>query len=76
MLIQVESTLKGTQCHRCGRKIDRFHGYDRPIRLRHLPILDQVSGVDRVAANKDWNISCLLQFAQNSYGPFIKRTRQ
>ena len=26
--------------------------------------------------NKDWNISCLLQFAQNSYGPFIKRASQ
>jgi len=35
--IEVESTLHTTQGHRCGRDIDRFHGCDRPIRLRHLP---------------------------------------
>ena len=38
VLIEVESTLQTTQCHRCGRMIDRFHGFDRPIRLRHLPV--------------------------------------
>ena len=38
VLIEVESTLRTTQCHRCGRDIDRFHGFDRPIRLRHLPV--------------------------------------
>lgn len=38
VLIKVESTLQTTQCHRCGREIDRFHGFDRPIRLRHLPV--------------------------------------
>ncbi|HZV83199.1 MAG TPA: ISL3 family transposase [Geobacteraceae bacterium] len=37
-LIEVESTLRTAQCHRCGREIDRFHGFDRPIRLRHLPV--------------------------------------
>ena len=36
--IEVESTWRTTQCHHCGRKIDRFHGFDRPIRLRHLPV--------------------------------------
>lgn len=38
LLIEVESTLRTTQCHRCGQEIDRFHGFDRPIRLRHLPV--------------------------------------
>jgi transposase len=38
VLIEVESTLRTAQCHRCGRTIDRFHGFDRPIRLRHLPV--------------------------------------
>ncbi len=33
VLIEVESTLQTTRCHRCGREIDRFHGFDRPIRL-------------------------------------------
>ncbi len=36
--IEVESTVRTTQCHRCGRDIERFHGFDRPIRLRHLPV--------------------------------------
>jgi len=38
-IITVESTLKGTVCHKCGRKIDQFHGYSRPLTLRHLSIL-------------------------------------
>ncbi|NMQ18896.1 ISL3 family transposase [Candidatus Competibacter phosphatis] len=38
VLIEVESTVRTAQCHRCGRDIDRFHGFDRPIRLRHLPV--------------------------------------
>ena len=38
LLIQVESTRQTTPCHRCGREIDRFHGFDQPIRLRHLPV--------------------------------------
>ncbi|HYQ92161.1 MAG TPA: ISL3 family transposase [Candidatus Competibacteraceae bacterium] len=38
VLIEAESTLQTTQSHRCGRMIDRFHGFDRPIRLRHLPV--------------------------------------
>ena len=39
VLIEVESTLTSTTCRRCGRTISDFHGYDRPIQLRHLPIL-------------------------------------
>lgn len=38
LLIEVESTLKTSLCQRCGQEIDRFHGFDRPIRLRHLPV--------------------------------------
>ncbi len=40
-LIRVESTLKGTNCRKCGRSITHFHGYDHAIRLRHLPIFEQ-----------------------------------
>ena len=38
-IILVESTLKHTHCRRCGRKIENCIGQDRPITLRHLPIL-------------------------------------
>ncbi|RUQ35432.1 MAG: transposase, partial [Candidatus Competibacteraceae bacterium] len=38
VLIEVESTLQTTRCHRCGREIDRFHGFDRSIQLQHLPV--------------------------------------
>jgi transposase len=38
LLIEVESTLTTARCHRCGREIDRFHGFDQPVRLRHLPV--------------------------------------
>lgn len=38
-LITVESTLDYTYCHHCGRKITQCKGHDRPITLRHLPIL-------------------------------------
>lgn len=39
--ITVESTLKGTYCHRCHEKITKFYDYDRPLTIRHLPILGQ-----------------------------------
>lgn len=39
LLIEVESTLSSTTCRRCGRTIRDFHGFDKPIQLRHLPIL-------------------------------------
>ncbi len=41
LLIRVESTLKTTCCRVCGREIDRFHGHDEAIDLRHLLILDR-----------------------------------
>ena len=37
--IKVESTMKGTECRRCGKKIEEFHGHDREIAIRHLSIL-------------------------------------
>lgn len=41
LLIKVESTRQGTRCGRCGREIHHFHGHDRPIQLRHLPLLER-----------------------------------
>lgn len=38
-IITVESTFEHTDCGRCGRKISQFHGHDRLIQVRHLPIL-------------------------------------
>ena len=40
-LIRVESTLKGTSCRKCGKELTHFHGFDQPIRLRHLPVFEQ-----------------------------------
>ena len=40
-LIRVESTLQGTSCRKCGKKLTHFHGFDQPIRLRHLPVFEQ-----------------------------------
>jgi len=37
--ITIESTLKGTNCHRCGNKTTKPYGYDRRLRLRHLSLL-------------------------------------
>jgi transposase len=39
-LIQVESTQKGTSCRQCGRRIEDFHGYDKVVRLQHLPLFE------------------------------------
>ena len=41
LLITVESTLDGTRCRRCGQEIREPHGHDRPLRLRHLPVLER-----------------------------------
>jgi len=40
LLIKVESTRQGACCSRCGRDIHHFHGDDRPLQVRHLPILE------------------------------------
>lgn len=39
-LIRVESTRRGTKCRHCDAEITDFHGYDEPIRLRHLPLFE------------------------------------
>ena len=38
-VITVKSTVEGTSCHTCGKKITKVYGDDREITLRHLPIL-------------------------------------
>jgi transposase len=38
-VITVKSTVEGTSCHTCGKKVTEVYGYDREITLRHLPIL-------------------------------------
>jgi transposase len=39
IIITVTSTVEGTLCHRCGKKITNAYGYGREITLRHLSIL-------------------------------------
>ena len=41
IVITVESTRAYAICSRCGQKTFEFHSYDDPIRVRHLPILEQ-----------------------------------
>lgn len=38
LIITVESTKPGTICYRCGRWIDKFHGHDDWVSVRHLPV--------------------------------------
>jgi transposase len=38
LIITIESTKPGTTCHRCGRWIDKFHGHDDWVSVRHLPV--------------------------------------
>lgn len=39
VIITVRSTIGAAYCYKCGRKINKLHGHDRAIMLRHLPIL-------------------------------------
>lgn len=39
ILLYVESEIKKTVCRVCRKEIDKFHGYDREIKIRHLDIL-------------------------------------
>jgi transposase len=41
LLINVDSTRQGTRWGRCGRAIQHFHGDDRPIPVRHLPLRER-----------------------------------
>jgi transposase len=43
LIITVESTKAGTNCRRCGRWIDKSHGHDDWITLRHLPVFGRPS---------------------------------
>ena len=38
LTITVESTKETTVCRRCGRIIGKFHGYDKWVKLRYLPV--------------------------------------
>ena len=39
IIITVKSTVKEGNCRKCGRRIAKFHGHDKAVTLRHLPIL-------------------------------------
>lgn len=39
MILTIRSTIKGTTCNRCGKLVNKVHGYDDPILIRHLPVL-------------------------------------
>jgi transposase len=43
LIITVESTKKGTHCHRCGRWISRLHGQEGWVLVRHLPVFGRPS---------------------------------
>jgi len=38
LIITVESTKESTVCRRCGRVIQKLHGYDKWVKLRYLPV--------------------------------------
>ena len=38
-IITVKSTQNGTNCKNCGKAIDKYHGRDKEIEVRHLSIL-------------------------------------
>lgn len=44
-IITVRSTLKGTICRKCGRRITKGHGHDNAITLRHLSILGRKTSI-------------------------------
>jgi len=44
-VITVKSTVEGTSCHTCGKKVTKVYGYDREITLRHLPILGRKTDI-------------------------------
>jgi transposase len=39
IIITVRSLIEETTCRKCGRRITKFHGYDKARTLRHLAIL-------------------------------------
>ena len=43
LMIYVEATESGVNCHRCGKFITNFHGSDREVKLRHLSVFENES---------------------------------
>ena len=43
LIITIESTRAGTTCRRCGQWIDKLHGHDDWVSLRHLPVFGRPS---------------------------------
>ncbi len=43
LIITIESTKAGTTCRKCGQWIDKFHGHDDWVTLRHLPVFGRPS---------------------------------
>ena len=43
LIITIESTKTGVSCRRCGHWIERFHGHDDWVILRHLPVFGRSS---------------------------------
>jgi transposase len=43
LIITIESSKVGTPCRICGRWIDKFHGHDEWVKLRHLPVFGRPS---------------------------------
>ncbi len=43
LIVTVSSTAEGTDCHKCGRKIDKPYGSGREILLRHLSVFGTVT---------------------------------
>jgi transposase len=37
-VITIESTQEWGKCHRCGQKIEKFHGHDQWVIVRYLPV--------------------------------------
>jgi len=44
-VITVKSTVEGTSCHKCGKKITKVYGEDREITLRHFPLLGRKTSI-------------------------------
>lgn len=43
LIITVESTKDGARCRQCGRWIEKFHGHDDWVMVRHLSVLGRPS---------------------------------
>lgn len=43
LIITLESTKGGAVCHLCGRWIDKFHGHDEWVSVRHLPVFGRAT---------------------------------